>query len=279
MSLEVVLRTSSVDQDGPARIVSFSRDAMGRNFTLGQSGKSLSFRLRTTETDFNGMHPSLFVPNVFDVRRVQHFVVTYDGLRVLLYVDGKLSAESIELTGGFENWGRNHLLTIRDEVPGNRPWYGTIEHFSIYDRALDAKEVAQLSRGGDVSGAVYLFKGSQAGGMRPLKHRNLFIFSDSVFILRDCFVNTAGFIPLAALVLLAFPVLQRGHKLWRYILFAVIGLAISGLIEFAQQWIASRVPCLLDLVYNVFGTLLGCLLLWLVLARRRPPFFNKESSL
>lgn len=65
-TLEVLCSAGDLSQDGPARIVSYSRDTGSRNFTLGQSNDRLVMRLRTTETDPNGIWPHLEVPEVFD---------------------------------------------------------------------------------------------------------------------------------------------------------------------------------------------------------------------
>lgn len=265
MSLEILLKTDSLSQEGPARIISFSRDSMSRDFTLGQSGKDLSFRLHTTETDRNGTLRNLRVPNVFDHKRWQHLIVTYDGETVCLYVDGQLHPSSIELTGSFNNWGRNHLLTMGDEVSGGRPWTGRIRRFSIYDRGLNAAEVASLYTGTSIPGAVYFFPRIQKDGqgMCRIKYRNLFIYSDSVFNLHDCIFNTIGFMPLAMLLWLVLPAALRRYRFATGVLLPLIlGLAISGTIEFVQRSILGRVPCLEDLVYNFVGTLLGGLLLW-----------------
>ena len=268
LSIEVVLRTDSLNQVGPARILSFSRNSACRNFTLAQNGNGLEFRLRTTETDFNGIFPSLLVPGVFDDQTFQQLIVTYDGEKVCLYVDGQLHPSSIELTGRFDNWGRNHLLIMGDEVPGGRPWSGSIKRVSIYDRALGAVEVASLYTGASIPGAVYLFPGIQKDrrGMRRIKYRNLFVFSDSVFTLHDCIFNTAGFMPLAILLWLILPEALRRYRFAAGVLLPLmLGLAVSGAIEFAQRGILGRVPCLVDLMYNFVGTLLGCLLLWFMI--------------
>jgi len=265
MSLEILLKTDSLKQGGPARIVSFSRDSMRRNFTLGQSGNGLVFRLRTTETDRNGMYPSLLVPKVFDDRKPQHLAVTYDGAKVRLYIDGELHPSEVDLAGSFGNWGRNYLLTVGDEVSGGRPWSGRIERFSIYGRALGPEEVELLCKGSSVPGAAYVFQGLEAGerGIRPLGYRNLFVFTDAEFNRPDCVANIAGFVPLAALVWLALP---GGPGKWRFVpavlLPVLFGISISGAIELVQRHVDGRVPSILDLVYNLLGTLLGCVLLW-----------------
>lgn len=264
MSLEILLKTDSLQQGGPARIVSFSRGSMCRNFTLGQSGNGLSFRLRTTETDTNGMHPSLLVPKVFDDQRFQHLAVVYDGSQVRLYVDGRVRS-AIGLTGNFGNWDRNHLLVMGDETFGGRPWEGVVKRFSIHGRALDAGEVALLHNGQAVPGAVYSYPGE---GMRPWRYRNPFCFTEPVFNARDCTANIAGFIPLAPLLWLALPGCFR-KKALVFIAPVAAGFLISGMIEFSQRGISGRVPSLVDLAYNVLGALVGSALLWLGLKYRR----------
>ena len=71
LSVEVWLATSDLDQSGPARIISYSLNPEQRNFTLGQQKNSLIFRLRTTETDLNGVFPFNEVEGVFDSSEYQ----------------------------------------------------------------------------------------------------------------------------------------------------------------------------------------------------------------
>jgi outer membrane protein assembly factor BamB len=54
---EVAFTTDDARQTGPARILTFSSDPYHRNFTLGQEGDRVVFRLRTPETGENGMNP------------------------------------------------------------------------------------------------------------------------------------------------------------------------------------------------------------------------------
>jgi len=284
MSLEILLKTDSLKQGGPARIVSFSRDSMRRNFTLGQSGNGLVFRLRTTETDRNGMYPSLLVPKVFDDRKPQHLALTYDGAKVRLYIDGELHPTEVDLAGSFENWARSYLLTVGDEASGGRPWSGRIERFSIYGRALGAGEVESLYKGSPVPGAVYIFRGpgAEGQGMRPLRYRNLFVFTDAEFNRPDFVANIVGFIPLAALVWFALSGGQGERRFVSAVLLPVLlGFSISGTIELAQQYVGGRVPSILDLVYNLLGTLLGCVLLWWAIPvyTRKKGFSERNGSI
>ena len=264
MSLEIFLKTDSLQQGGPARIVSFSKGTTSRNFTLGQSGNGLSFRLRTTETDGNGTRPSLLVPQVFDEQRFQHLALVYDGDQVRLYIDGMLHPTAVDLHGSFDNWGSDHHLVMGDELFGGRPWAGIVKRVSIYDRALAAEEIGLLHEGQAVPEAVY----SYPGDMRPLRYRNEFRFTDPVFNARDCVANIVGFIPLAMLLWLVFPGCFR-KTVCILVVPVMTGFLVSGMIEFAQRGISGRVPSLLDLGYNVFGAAIGSGVLRLGLKKRR----------
>ncbi|MBN1893098.1 VanZ family protein, partial [bacterium] len=53
-SVEAAVRTASLDQKGPARIVTLSRGNAERNFTLAQDGSAVVFRVRTPAAGPNG---------------------------------------------------------------------------------------------------------------------------------------------------------------------------------------------------------------------------------
>jgi hypothetical protein len=86
-TLLVTAATADTSQTGPARIVSLSGDPGHRNFTLGQSGTDMVFRLRTRLTGENGSRPEFVVPGVFTTHALQHLAITYDGLDLKAYVD------------------------------------------------------------------------------------------------------------------------------------------------------------------------------------------------
>ena len=67
---------------------------------LGQEGEDLVFRLRTPLTGENGTEPELVVPNVFASTRARNLVVTYDGRKLLLFVEGLRQSYSLELGPG-----------------------------------------------------------------------------------------------------------------------------------------------------------------------------------
>lgn len=94
LTILVWMTPENVTQTGPARIVTGSRDPFRRNFTLGQMGRTLTFRLRTPNTGGNGMDPALYTPPVLSAGRQSFIAATYDGAVSKIYVDGKLVARA-----------------------------------------------------------------------------------------------------------------------------------------------------------------------------------------
>jgi hypothetical protein len=84
----------NVEQTGPARIVTDSRDIFNRNFTLGQIARALTFRLRTPSSGGNGTNPALFTPPVLTAGKELFIGVTYDGSVSKAYAGGKLVAHT-----------------------------------------------------------------------------------------------------------------------------------------------------------------------------------------
>jgi hypothetical protein len=138
LTIEAWLQPANKTQDGPARIVTLSRDPVNRNFTLGQDGSKFDARLRTPQTGNNGT-PSLSSSGLSG--DVQHVVFTRDRRGTTgLFVDGKKRAEG-RATGDFSNWDQNFELALGNELSGDRPWLGSLYTVVIYARDLAAGEV------------------------------------------------------------------------------------------------------------------------------------------
>jgi hypothetical protein len=141
LTVEAVLVAGNLTQGGPARIVSFSSDAYSRNFTLGQEGDALVFRLRTPNTDGNGARPQVRLCSV-DSREAMHVVVSYEPGRLVCYLNGEKVTDTDVVTGDLSNWEPQHLL-LGDEWSGGRDWAGEVQAVAIYDRALGSAEATR----------------------------------------------------------------------------------------------------------------------------------------
>jgi len=94
MTLLVRFRTDDLDQSGPARIVTFSKDPFNRNFTLGQRGRALNFRLRTPVSGPNGDFPDTNVPELLVEDEELVVAVSFDRRVVRVFVNGLLAART-----------------------------------------------------------------------------------------------------------------------------------------------------------------------------------------
>jgi hypothetical protein len=84
------IESANIEQAGPARIVTFSRDQFNRNFDLGQVGERLVFRVRTPTTGANGNDRRTETREVLERDRALVVAATYDGAIGRIYVNGQL---------------------------------------------------------------------------------------------------------------------------------------------------------------------------------------------
>jgi len=94
LTLVVRMRTNNLEQIGPARIVTYSLNPVSRNFTLGQIGNTLTFRLRTPGSGLNGSGPALYTGPVLSLGHSCLVAAVYDGRISRLYVDGRPVAQA-----------------------------------------------------------------------------------------------------------------------------------------------------------------------------------------
>jgi len=148
LTVEVWIATAKNDQKGPARIISYSIDTGRRDFSLGQEGSDLVMRLRTTETDPNGVEPHLVARDVFTDLQPMHVVVTYDFQTQKIYIDGQRRAQADVPGGRFSNWEDSFPVILGNEASGGRPWLGKMFYAAIYNRPLEEEEIDRHFRSG-----------------------------------------------------------------------------------------------------------------------------------
>jgi len=130
LRVELLLSTSSLDQSGPARILSVSRNSQGRNLTIGQQGAALHLRLRTAASDDNGLRfEKSFAEGQLAADSLHHLVLTIADGRATATLDG-IPVLDTPMPGSFENWAAMPIL-LGDEADGGRRWLGEIHAFSL----------------------------------------------------------------------------------------------------------------------------------------------------
>ncbi len=311
ISMEVWLETEDLTQTGPARIVSYSLDTGLRNFTLGQEGRDLVMRVRTTYTDLNGINHAMQISNVFVPGAPMHLVATYDHGKERLYMNGKMVSEIAGPGGDFSNWEPGYPLVLGNEATGNRPWKGRLFLAALYNRALSSEEVsmnyhadchfkdaaaASEARASDGLVAFYLFDqihgkkvleqsgvpppldlevltGQQITG-KPFLTRFPWDPSSPFDEVKDILGNILLFVPFGFLFY-AFLGVRYGQAMKTAAWVTVIGTLFSLMMESLQYLIISRDSSLIDVINNSVGTALG---IWLFL-RLRGVAFDMERSI
>jgi VanZ family protein len=109
-TISLKVATVSLQQTGPARIISLSGSPYERNFTLGQEKTDLIFRLRTPMTGDNGSNPELLIRDVFRDKNPHHIIVAYVGSRVRIYIDKVQNYYTFELAPVINFFQLTHLL-------------------------------------------------------------------------------------------------------------------------------------------------------------------------
>lgn len=103
-SIEVWCRPANLNQTGPARIVSLSTSTHQRNFTLGQVGSGLEFRVRNQVAGPNGDRPALRISEAVLTPALHHVVATYRHGEMRLYVDGRRAGPDLVHRSGAEQF-------------------------------------------------------------------------------------------------------------------------------------------------------------------------------
>lgn len=147
LTIEAWIRTANQRQQGPARIVTLSKNTVDRNFTLGQENGSFDVRFRTSSTDANGL-PSLATPENTAVTKLTHLVYTRSRTgQARLYLNGE-EASRRDVKGSLSSWQSGFRLALADELTGSRPWQGTFHLVAIYSRAVNGSEVRRNFKAG-----------------------------------------------------------------------------------------------------------------------------------
>jgi fluoride ion exporter CrcB/FEX len=295
LTLDVWLAPANTHQAGPARIVSYSMNSDLRNFTLGQDGKNLSMRLRTTNTSLNGTLPNLVLADLFHSSEPMHIVVTYDYTYQTVYVNGTMHTQS-ELPGGdFTNWNPGCYLIFGNEVTGDRQWQGSLFQVSIYNRPLREEEIGKEYKKGwkrektplhetdsSPTGILARYRFDEGIGnrihdttshadaielyrpgflRRPTSHYLRWPKDSLIPTLksRDTTLNVIGFIPLGFLLHGALRN-RRGRSLRLSVFVLFLGALLSFSFESMQYFSMSRDSSTVDLATNTLGTLIGIMI-------------------
>ncbi|HHP7244668.1 MAG TPA: LamG domain-containing protein, partial [Elainellaceae cyanobacterium] len=154
LTLEAWIRPENTNQDGPARIVSVSKNPGNRNFTLAQGpgddnqpSNGYNMRLRTAN-DRNASN-YLFTANGTVTTELTHLVYTRDRSgNATLYINGQPQATG-RIDGNFSTWDLDYQLALANEFSSEQDfWLGDYHLVAIYSQALSAEQVQRHTQDG-----------------------------------------------------------------------------------------------------------------------------------
>lgn len=168
-SIEVWMVAANISQEGPARVVSYSRGTGRRNFTMGQVQYNYDFRNRniSAESTDNGQPTLQTYDDDRDLQAtLQHAVLTYDQYRGrAIYVNGVFTDDLDEIqVGPLWNWDPDQRLVLGNETSRNRLWLGKLRYLAIHREALTEAQILQNYQAGVGRRIVVQFDVSEWAG-------------------------------------------------------------------------------------------------------------------
>jgi VanZ family protein len=188
-------------------------------------------------------------------------------------------------------------LILGNAAEGKHPWTGNLFGLAIFNRALDASEVAQhdalwtshqaqhfVAESG--LAAVYRFDEGNGQWVNDVStNRHQLLIPERYVVLQkrvleldpiqmsdldDIAINILGFMPFGFIVYCYRRQAKPDGRGWNVVWAVCAGAAISLAIELTQVWLPNRTSSATDLVTNTLGTFLGALLARKMQSRKTP---------
>lgn len=258
LRISLRVKPHSAAQTGPARILTVSQDPYLRNITVAQDGTDLILRLRTGETDLNGI-PEHRLPNVLAPHVWRNIEIAVSPGRLRVALNGREALVRRLPTKPLARFEKSYRLAIGNELTGDRPWLGEIARAQVSTRE---GTVDYLAPGMLVLPTLLRWFHNQPR-LLPFRHQNPL----------DSLLNYLGFIPLG--IVLGALVSPGTTPLRRILLGTLPGLLLSLLIEVSQWPMPERYSSVNDLILNTIGAASG---FFAMLARRRLPALAPRQS-
>jgi hypothetical protein len=202
----------------------------------------------------------------------------------------------------------NGQLILGNDSSGKHPWSGSLFGLAIYNRVLDAAEIAghralwaqgHARQMTNAPGLTALYLLDEGGGRRaedssgnhhqiiipeifqPV-HREFLIapWKDLSYggpDYSDIALNILGFMPFGFCFFLHHRFVRPNRPMANFVFVVLVGAAVSLTIEIIQAWLPNRTSSATDLLTNTAGALLGAVLALIIQAKRTSAKFEPET--
>ena len=238
LEIELTVDAASARQGGPARILTLSRDINCRNLTIGQEGRDLVIRLRTPNTDDNGM-PPITISDVFGQSGWVTIRMDIGSERLTIWIDDVLTLDQPLPPAPLKRWDASYQLVLGNELTGDRAWLGKIARAVV---AVGSTSIDYAAPGAlEVPQPYWFF------------HRRFNFVPLVQTSWGDCLNNVLLFLPMGIILGLAAWRDRRWHSAKLLLLIS----SLSTVIEALQLCVPGRYPSLNDILFNTMGGILG----------------------
>ena len=233
LHVRIEARTTDVNQDGPARILTVSRNVYDSALLVGQQGDDLVMELRHPNSDGLG-NPPLTVSGAFSDEHWHAIALDIDSRSVQLTLDGVLVQQERLTSPPLAGWDPASRVTVGDEPSGDRPWRGALRLLSV---STGGENLGLMAPGVLQAANDIVWKSRLQGLLRP--------FPTDPW-------------PISALRILAFAVVAGvtlAHRPGKGTLIALV--AMPFVLTFGKVFVMGRDPALADSLLSVVGVLLA----------------------
>ncbi len=279
-SIEIWVQPGKVEDSNT--LVAFYSPADARLVSLTQAESDLEILIQSSTPWRRAKTERVNIADAFRDGKSSIWTVTFGLFGTSVYCDGALVRKSATRPSGNEISGR---LVVGNSPISNDSWSGVLRGLAIYDSALDQVQIARhyanwikgkgpAPAADEVCIALYLFNehGGRIVHNRVRSVNDLYIpqkylvlrptvldpvwraFNWSRGFWMDGVINITGFIPFSCMFCAYFS--NRGLRR-PALSAAVLGVAVSVLIELTQTQLPTRDSSMSDLIDNIFGSVLG----------------------
>jgi hypothetical protein len=243
LDIKLDFKTANIDQIGPARILTISKDIRHRNLTIAQEGADLILRIRTPLSNQNGYPPYRF-KNVLNDKEWKQLHISITPKKLNISFNNVKKISNFLPNNPISQWSPDYQLALGNEFTNNRSWQGVIRHAVIESGG----QKIDYAKKENLFFPEYLVLKDASFNLIP--------FSEDIIAIKpivDWVINLLGFIPLGFFI-----IIFTKNQLTVFKAVSICAL-LSLSIEIGQLFLIRRSSEIEDLILNTLGGFLGIL--------------------